>query len=296
MAVRHLSELINRKPHPQPWVDVKPNLPWDEPGFSERMLSEHLDPTHDNASRRPSVLASQIAWVTNKWLLPRGAKAILDLTCGPGLWGNELARRGYIVRGIDISPAVIAYARETAKNEKLSATYVQQDIRDAPFGSGYDCALFVYGEPNAFKWEEFTMLLLRVSEALNDKGILILEMSTPEAMASRAGTNWVAQKEGGLFSDRPYLQLSEYYYNSDEHVSCRRIYTIDLMTEHIKEYGISYQGYTNDELSLLLPACGFKVLEFFDSLTGEKYLQNPQWQVVVAEKHIGRTDGIMRKS
>ncbi len=282
-AVRHLTDLPNRKPDPKPWVDVH-NLPWGDPEFSKRMLNEHLDESHDAASRRPSVYAGQLAWIVGKLLQPRGAKTVLDLTCGPGLWANDLARRGYIVRGIDIAPSAIEYARKTAKDEGLQATFVQQDIRDAAFGSGYDAVLFIYGEPNAFKWEEFSIILLRIREALNPGGVLILEFSPPEAMERRIGTMWETREEGGLFGDRPYLSLNEYFYDPDRCTACRRYYVVDIATNHVREYGVSYQGYRNEDLALLLSACGLKFLSECDSLTGEKGLENREWQVIVAER------------
>lgn len=287
MPVRHLTDLPNRNPSPRPWEEIKATLPWDDPAFSRRMLAEHLDPSHDAASRRPSVHAAQLSWVVNTWLLPRGAKTILDLTCGPGLWANDLARRGYTVKGIDISPAAIAHARETAGEEKLSAAFIQQDIREAAFGSGFDCALFIYGEPNTCKWEEFSMLLIRIRESLNIKGVLILELSTQSSMAGRAGTSWDTRQDGGLFGERPYVLLTEYFYNPDEKTGCRRYYVVDIATSHVREYGVSYQCYTFDDLLMLMATCGYKIIGRYDSLTGDKDLDNPAWLVIVAEKDDG---------
>jgi hypothetical protein len=106
-------------------------------------------------------------------------------------------------------------------------------------------------------------------------------------MSRRAGSLWETKERGGLFSDRSYLLLSEYFYDPDEHSSCRRYYVVDLLTDHVKEYGISYQGYTDEDLSMLLPACGYRIIGSFDSLTGETNLANSDWQVVVAEKPVG---------
>ena len=144
MPIHQLSDLQSRPPVPKPWDGNKANLPWGDPEFSRRMLKEHLDSSHDLASRRPLVMNAQVGWVISSLFEPRGVKNVLDLTCGPGLWSNALARRGYIVRGIDISPAAIDYARKVARDEKLTATFFQADVRDAVYGSGYDAALFVY--------------------------------------------------------------------------------------------------------------------------------------------------------
>lgn len=284
MLIRELSELPGRNPLPKPWIDVKANLPWGEIEFSKRMLKEHLDPSHDLATRRPIITNAQISWVMNKFLIPRKAKTILDLTCGPGIWANALAKNGFTVRGIDLSPAAIDYARKIAREENLPATYLQGDIRDTAFGSGYDAILFIYGEANALKWEEFSLILLRAMESLNQKGIIILELIPPEAMARMAGTSWQTNEGGGLFGESPYLQLTENFWHPDERTGATRHYIVDLVTTRVREYGISYQCYTPDDLNKLLPSCGLEIIAEYDSLLGEKSLPKPDWHVVIAER------------
>ena len=47
----NLSELVARFGlAPEPWVEGR-TIPWDDPGFSQRMLREHLSQQHDGASR-----------------------------------------------------------------------------------------------------------------------------------------------------------------------------------------------------------------------------------------------------
>ena len=50
-----------------------------------------------------------------------GSEKILDLACGFGRHSLEFARRGFVVTGVDITPAYIEYATEQAKKEKLNA-------------------------------------------------------------------------------------------------------------------------------------------------------------------------------
>ena len=52
-----------------------------------------------------------------------GGERILDLACGFGRHTLELARRGFQVVGVDITPDYIAFAREQAKREGLSAAF-----------------------------------------------------------------------------------------------------------------------------------------------------------------------------
>lgn len=288
MPVHQLSDLPERNLSPRPWLDIKPTLPWGDPEFSKRMLKEHLNPSHDKASRRPIVRSGEVAFTLEKLLTPRKVKTVLDLTCGPGLWANDLARHGLTVKGIDISPSAIDYARKMARDENLPATFLQGDIREVAFGSGYDAAIFLYGEPNAFKWEEFAQVLLKIEESLRPGGILLLELSPPNAMARMAGASWYTASSG-LYGDFPYLALTECFYDSDNRIACARHYAVDIASNKVKEYGVSYQCYAKDELGLLLQVCGLNLIEEYDSLTGQKDLENPDWHVIVAERPVKET-------
>jgi hypothetical protein len=54
-----LRRIYDRPQPPVPWRDGA-NLPWDDPAFSERMLAQHLDPSHGAASRpRREILIGQ---------------------------------------------------------------------------------------------------------------------------------------------------------------------------------------------------------------------------------------------
>src|SRR4026208_1526611 len=51
------------------------------------------------------------AWLVDRGVLP--GSAILDAGCGTGRYAIELARRGYVVHGIDLSPDLIEVAMRT---------------------------------------------------------------------------------------------------------------------------------------------------------------------------------------
>ena len=71
----------------------------------------------------------------------QGGEKILDLACGFGRHSLELARRGFAVTGVDITPAYIQYAREQAKSEGLEARFLCADIREVGFKSEFDLVL-----------------------------------------------------------------------------------------------------------------------------------------------------------
>lgn len=71
----------------------------------------------------------------------QGGEKILDLACGFGRHSLELARRGFAVTGVDITPDYIQYAREQAKSEGLDARFLCADIREVGFEREFDLVL-----------------------------------------------------------------------------------------------------------------------------------------------------------
>lgn len=70
-----------------------------------------------------------------------GNERILDLACGFGRHSLELARRGFDVTGVDITPAYVQHANEQARQEGLNAHFHCLDIRDVCFESAFDVVL-----------------------------------------------------------------------------------------------------------------------------------------------------------
>lgn len=112
---------------------------------------------------------------------------ILDLACGYGRFTIPLAKQGYTIQGIDISPNLIAKAKKTAKREGLTLKFQIGDMRKLPYKeNSFDSIICM--------WSAFTELLndkdqikslKEMLRVLKKGGFALLEMPKPEKTKKR---------------------------------------------------------------------------------------------------------------
>jgi SAM-dependent methyltransferase len=278
-----LLDVVRRERVPKPWAEGE-KIPWNDPDFSRRMLNEHLSQEHDAASRRFEIIDRHVRWIHHQ-VLKGNPTRILDLGCGPGLYTSRLARLGHRCVGIDYSPASIAYAREQAEEKGLECTYIQQDIRTADYGDGYDLVMLIFGEFNVFRPEEARGILEKAYRALMPNSFLLLEPHTFEAVVKigEQPSSWYSA-EKGLFSDEPHLCLQENFWDAEDNVAIERYYIINAVTGEVARHSASTQAYTDDQYRSLLVDCGFGEVEFYLSLDGSTGGARSDLTVVLSQK------------
>ena len=225
----NLIDIVNRTPTPSPWAEGE-KIPWNEPGFSARMLREHLSQEHDAASRRFAIIDRQVDWIYHT-LLGGKPSSVLDLGCGPGFYTGRLARRGCSCSGIDFSPASIAYAREQALGEKLNCNYIQGDLRTTAFGNGFGLVMFIFGELNVFRPVHAHLILQKACAALDQGGMLALEPHTFETVQGlgKHSPNWYSISSG-LFSENPHLNFQENFWDESSCTATQRYFIVDAVS------------------------------------------------------------------
>jgi SAM-dependent methyltransferase len=262
----NLDDLVNRTSPPTAWAEGD-NIPWNEPGFSARMLKEHLSQAHDAASRRQEIIDRQVDWI-HSTLLNGNASKILDLGCGPGFYSARLAKLGHSCTGVDFSPASIDYALTTASQEGLDCRFICQDIRQAPFPRDTDLVMLIYGEFNIFRPAHARQILDKAWESLKPGGLLLLEPHTYRIVQEigRKPYSWYSSP-GGLFLDEPHVVLKDNYWNPENRTATIRYYVLRAATAEVTRYAQSYQAYSNQQYRRLLLACGFTGVEFLSGLS-----------------------------
>ena len=279
-----LWKIYHRPEKPIPW-ETGGNLPWDDPAFSERMLREHLDESHGAASRVEKERAAQIEWLWEKLRLSADAR-LFDVTCGPGLYAVEFARRGCAVVGVDFSPAAIAYARDLARAEGVSARceFLRQDVRAMhDIGDGFDGAILLYGQLAVMTRAEAQSVLAQITAALKPGARLAVELLNPDRVDKTDSTWWFTD-DSGLWGDAPFLHLGERFWLADENLSVERYQIVHLETGEMDEIQLCDQVYSPAEMTAVMRAAGFSTVDIIPAWGGLPLYDADEWLVYLAER------------
>ena len=113
----------------------------------------------------------------------RAGSPILELACGTGRVLLPLARAGYEVTGIDVSPSMLEVARRRVAAEGLQdrVTLVEQDMRTLSLDRQFNMVLVA---ANSFchllTVDEQLAVLARIREHLRPGGLLFLDLFNPD--------------------------------------------------------------------------------------------------------------------
>jgi SAM-dependent methyltransferase len=266
-----LRPLRDRDPAPRPWRDGH-KIPWHEPAFSRRVLDVHLDPGTHMASRGPDVIAEHVSWLLELLSAepePEGRpRHLLDLGCGPGLYALPLARAGLRVTGIDVGPAAVAHARQTARDAGPgSIEIIEGDVTELPDLDPVDVATCWFGEFNSFPPADARRILDHLARAVRPDGLLVLEYQPADLFARDRSTSWLVH-ERSVFLDTPHLWLEQHVWDEELQAEIIEFWIVDPIGGETRRYTQCHQAYADEVLRQMLAMAGFVDARCHPPITG----------------------------
>lgn len=210
---------------------------------------------------------------------------ILDVGCGTGRHSIELGKRGYTVKGIDLSQNMLGKARQKAKEQGLNLDFQQHDARKLPFSQEFDLAIMLCeGGFPLMETDEMNFEILKgVTRALKENGKLIFTTLN------------------GLFP--LYHSVEEFCASESETGNATyRSNTFDLMTfrdhnitqmeddqGHLIELECNERYYVPSEITWLLKTLGYDKIDIYGARLGAFSRNDPLTtedfeMLVIAEK------------
>jgi len=203
--------------------------------------------------------------------------AVLDLCCGPGRFSVLLAKKGYRVTGVDLSPFLLEKARKRAAAAGAQVDWVQSDMRDFVRENAFDLALNIFTSFGYFQDKNDNLKVLgNVFRSLKPGGIFLLDVNGKEIAARRLqSTIGEVMDDGSLRVERPEVL--------DDWTRIRNEWII-IQDEKTKTFRFDLFVYSGQELRELLERAGFIGVQLFGSFDGESYGLEAQRLIALARR------------
>jgi SAM-dependent methyltransferase len=258
---------------------------WDDDHISKGMLTAHLDPHWEAASRSHAFIDQSVEWISS--ILPaKDNPRLLDLGCGPGLYAERFCRKGYQVTGVDFSKRSINYARESASRQGLEITYCNQDYLDLSVADPFDMAVLIYCDYGALSDANRAKILARVYQALRPNGYLILDVFTPLKYQGRSEARTWEFEQKGFWKPKPHLRLESFHRYDDSNTFLDRY--IVITDTGVDCYNIWDQTFEVEDLRSELIGAGFADVDIYGDVAGAEYQGDSTVICAVAKKEGGR--------
>ena len=178
-----------------------------------------------------------------------GGDEILDVACGAGRHTVPLARAGYRMTGVDVSPSFLAHARKA----DVAVDWQQRDMRDLPWRDRFDGAL-CFGNSFGYVGRKGTRdSVAAVARALKRGAAFVLETgATAESLLpSLQQRRWIEANDILFLSSSRYdagegrLDV-EYTFvrgaTRETKVAQTSIFTVAELREMFEGYGLAIEA------------------------------------------------------
>lgn len=211
-----------------------------------------------------------------KLLKLRSGATILDLCCGIGRHSLALARKGYVVTGLDRTESYIVQARQQVNNESLSVNFVIGDARRFCQLESYDAVINMFTAFGYFEEQaDDKRVLLNAYASLKRGGKLLIDIMGKEILARIYQVRDWHESDNGIFLRESQVDRAWSWINNRW-----------LLIKNSKKYEhkFGHRIYSAAELSGLLNKAGFSQVEVYGSLDGSPYDHQAQRLVIIAAK------------
>ncbi|KMZ41535.1 MULTISPECIES: class I SAM-dependent methyltransferase [Bacillales] len=189
---------------------------------------------------------------------------VLDLCCGSGRHSRALARRGYEVVGVDLSPVLLQLAEEQNTYPQLS--FARCDMRDIPFHEEFDIVVNLFTSFGYFSTDEENANVIRnMAQALKTKGEVVIDFLNAAYVIDNLVPHSTKEVSGMLIKEDRWVQ--------DGFVK-KRILISDESSNEPREYMEQVRLFSAEQMIAMLTEAGFEKIQVFGNYLFEKYVEH----------------------
>lgn len=210
---------------------------------------------------------------------------ILDLACGHGRHSIELAKRGFVVVGLDYSKPFIEKAKTDAKEARVNVEFVQGDMKQLPFNEEFDVVLTLFTTFGYFDDETNQEVLDEINKSLKPGGRFLIDVISGEAVVKRFNKEGVKEDGTNLLkiprtADMGGRMITEIEWYDPE---------IQLIHSHRewddsgeeKEYDYYLHVYTIPQYKSMLTKAGFEFKQLWGDFQGNLHNTNGNFRTII---------------
>ena len=227
---------------------------WTDEYISGQLLKAHIDSSNDLASRNGASIEQAVDWIAGEF--GRSGGAVLDIGCGPGLYTERLAAKGYSVTGVDFSENSIEYAKNSAKEKQLNIEYFCMDYLMLDFHDKADLIIMIYCDFCVMSSSERDILLQNIYRALKPGGKFIFDVQNETAFKCAKDEKSWEFSSGGFWQAEPYLLLTSKQLYKERKIVLNQHIVIDEENE-CTTYHFWEHFYNEGDIKSILESNGF---------------------------------------
>jgi len=205
---------------------------------------------------------------------------VADLACGTGNTTLPFAQRGYRVTGVDLSGEMLGIAREKAKEQGLSAEFLEQNMCELSLPEPVDLVTCYHDGLNYIvEPADLARVFRGVNGNLKPGGMFIFDLVNVHKLNRiHGGTTFVDEENMSLiwetfyYQDRDVweIQLTGFIKKGDLYEKFREIH--------------QEKGYTTEEVIGMLEAAGLELLDIYEAYCFEKATEKTYRKFYVVRK------------
>ena len=189
-------------------------------------------------------------------------KTVIDLGCGTGSIALPLAKEGYDVIGVDLSPEMLTEADHKAMEEGVSVRFACQDMTELELGEEADCILSLCDSMNYLTEDgQLEDAFKSIAQHMKQESLFLFDLNTEYKFKDVLGQNVFgsAEEHAAYIWENDYDEeekINEYYVSFF-------IENEDGLYERIEEFHYE-RAYSMEEIEEGLQAAGMELIEVMD--------------------------------
>ena len=210
-------------------------------------------------------------------LVKSRGRAVLDLCCGPGRYSIALARRGFLVTGVDRTAYLLAQARRRAQAARVKIEWVRADMRDFVRPGAFDLVLNLFTSFGYFDDKRDDLVVLKnIFASLRPGGSFLIDVVSKEYLARIFQPTTSEELPGGARLVQRHAVFDDWTRIQNEWILIRR--------GRARSFAFHHTLYSGQELRDRMELAGFVDVRLYGDFDGRAYGTKAERLIAVGRK------------